>query len=463
MAKKEGYIIEEIIGQANLEESFDTVVHGTLRKSLHEGKWLLRHRGEFLASVRQEILSGNISLMPVHRKPTELELQTGGYTPKEIIEGGKRRNIQVYCMAARIKVNAVMSVVDRHLHRRYIRTTAASIKKRGMHDLKAYIERDMRLYPDLKYWYKFDIRKCYETIRHDFVMYCYNKVFKDKRLLAILEKFTYMLADGLSLGKRDSQSSCNLLLSVFLDHYLKDRYVVKHFYRYCDDGLIGSGSKLYLWECREVVHECIGRIGQDIKTNERVFPIGEGLDFLGYVILPDTKKENHTYARLRKRVKQKNARKLHKVKSRKRREAIVGSLWGLCKHGRCWHLLETLLYPSEINKLRKKRMKSFSELGISYRPSDGKKRFPNKATQLRQLVNVRIEVLDFESDVKTKYGDRCLVMYRDCRTNELSKFFTDCDEMKQNLAAAKEMGEIPFSTVIAAEYFGDNNVKYKFT
>ena len=41
-------------------------------------------------------------------------------------------------------------------------------------------------------------------------------------------------------------------------------------------------------------------------------------------------------------------------------------------------------------------MKTFSELGISYKPSDGKKRFPNKVTQLRQLVNIRIEVLDFE-------------------------------------------------------------------
>lgn len=463
MAKKEGYIIEEIIEQSNLEESFDTVVHGSLRKSLREGKWLLKHRDEFLASARQEILSGNISLMPIHRKPTEMELQTGGYTTKDIIEGGKHRTIQVYCMAARIKVNAVMSVVDKHLHKRYIRTTSASIKKRGMHDLKAYIENDMKLYPDIKYWYKFDIRKCYETIKQDFVIYCYHKVFKDKRLLEILERFTRMMDEGLSLGKRDSQTSCNLLLSVFLDHYLKDRYGIEHFYRYCDDGVIGSSTKFYLWECREIVHECIERIGQEIKPNERVFPIKEGLDFLGYVILPDAEKEDGTYARLRKRVKQKFARKLRKIKSRKRRTMIIGSLWGLCKHGKCWHLLETLLYPSEINKLKKKRMKSFSELGISYKPSDGKKRFPNKATQLRQLVNVKIEVLDFEIDVKTKYGGRCLVMYRDCRTNELSKFFTDCDEMKQNLAAAKEMGEIPFSTVIAAEYFGDNKVKYKFT
>lgn len=463
MAKKEGYIIEEIIEQSNLEESFDTVVHGTLRKSLEEGKWLLEHREEFLASVRNEILSGNISLMPIHRQPTEIEIQNGGFTPKDIVEGGKHRKIQVYCMAARIKINAVMSVVDKHLRKRYIRTTCASIKNRGMHDLKEYIERDMKLYPDIKFWYKFDIRKCYETIKQDFVMYAYRKVFKDKLLLKILDAFTRMMDEGLSLGKRDSQTSCNLLLSIFLDHYLKDRYGIKHFYRYCDDGLIGHHSKLYLWWCRDITHECIAHIGQEIKKNERVFPVEEGLDFLGYKIFPDERKEGYTYAKLRKRVKQKNARKLAKLKSRKKRETVIGSLWGLCKHGKCWHLLETLLYPSELNKLKKKRMKTFSELGISYKPSDGKKRFPNKATQLRQLVNIRIEVLDFEIDVKTKYGERCLVMYRDTRTNELSKFFTDCDEMKQNLAQAKDMGEIPFSPVIAAEYFGDNKVKYKFT
>lgn len=108
-------------------------------------------------------------------------------------------------------------------------------------------------------------------------------------------------------------------------------------------------------------------------------------------------------------------------------------------------------------------MKKFSELHISYTPADGKKRFPNKAVQLRQLVNVEIEVLDFERDVNTRYGLRWLVMFRDTRTNEINKFFTDCDEMKQNLEQASGMGEIPFATVVAAEYFGDNKVKYKFT
>ena len=329
--KRDGYIIEEIIDHQNLEDSFDEVVRGELRKEvLIEGKRLINHRAEFLQSVRDEIMSGHVSLMPVHRPPTEIELKNGGYYPKTIVEADKVRHIQVFCMAARIKVNAVMRVVDRHLHKRYIRTTSASIKNRGMHDLKEYIENDMKLYPDIKYWYKFDIRKFYDTVHQDFAMYALRHVFKDEKFLCIMEQFVRLLPDGLgmSMGLRASQGVCNLLLSVFLDHYLKDRYGVKHFYRYCDDGLIGSCSKIYLWECRELVHERIDSIQQEIKPNERIFPIEEGLDFLGYVTYPDG------YSRLRKRVKKNFARKLHRIKSRKRRTEIIGSLWGMAKHAR---------------------------------------------------------------------------------------------------------------------------------
>lgn len=433
--KRDGYVIEEIVERDNLEQSFDTVVRGTLRKRLREGKWLMRHREAFLDSVRDEILAGHVNL--------------GQYHAKHIREGGKERDIQVFNMKTRIKVNAVMGVVDRHLRRRFIRSTSSSIKGRGMHELKAYIQRDIAQDPTgTRYVYKFDIRKFYETVQQDFVMYCVCRVFKDKRLIAILEQFVRLMPHGISMGLRSSQGMGNLLLSVFLDHYLKDRCGVRHFYRYCDDGVILSGSKAYLWECRELVHRQVNLIGQTVKPSERVFPITEGLDFLGFVIYPD-------HCRLRKRAKQTYARKLAKIKSRKRRVEIVGSFYGMAKHGQCRNLMRKLLTPSE--------MKKFSELRIEYTPADGKKRFPNKAVQLRQLVNIEIEVLDYEREVSTKYGLRWLVKFRDTRTNEICKFFTDCDEMKQALDAASGMGEIPFSTVIEAEYFGDNKVKYKFT
>lgn len=82
--KRYGYIIEEICEWGNLNEAFDTVVRGTDRKRLKEGRWLLRHREEFLKSVADEIRSGHIDL--------------GKWHPKEIIERGKQRHLQVFDM-----------------------------------------------------------------------------------------------------------------------------------------------------------------------------------------------------------------------------------------------------------------------------------------------------------------------------------------------------------------------------
>lgn len=435
--KRDGYIIEEIIEWDNLQSSFDTVVRGAKRKSTNEGKWLIAHRDEFLASVRNEIISGRVNV--------------GNFHERHIYENGKWRDIQVFNMRSRIKVNAVMSIVDKHLQKRYIRTTAASIKHRGMHDLKAYIEKDLRLYPDeMRYIYKFDIRKFYNTVQQDFVMYAIRHVFKDKRLINILEQWVRLLPDGISMGLRASQGLANLLLSVFLDHYLKDRYGIKHFYRYCDDGVIASGKKSYLWECNSIVHERIEAIGQTIKGNQRVFPVEQGIDFLGYVIYP-------THTLLRKRVKKKFARKLHKVKSRKRRIEIVGSFFGMAKHADCKNLLRKILTEKEMRK--------FSEMGVTYTPADGKKRFQGKTVRLGEIVNNEIEIYDYEKDVKTKHGDhRYLVSFREKQTKEFCKFFTDSEELKAILDKVAEMEDgFPFETVIRSEYFDGGKVKYKFT
>ena len=85
---------------------------------------------------------------------------------KDIIEAGKLRHIQFFKKQKNsIAVHAIMSVVDKHLKKRFIRTTSASIKNRGMHDLMKYIRRDMQKDPEgTRFCYKFDISKFYESV-----------------------------------------------------------------------------------------------------------------------------------------------------------------------------------------------------------------------------------------------------------------------------------------------------------
>ena len=371
------------------------------------------------------------------------------YHERDIVEGGKLRRIQVLSMKDRIAVHAIMTIVDKHLRKRFIRTTSASVKKRGPHDLMAYIRRDMKDDPEgTQFCYKFDIRKFYESVKQDFVMYCVNRIFKDQKLIVMLDNFVRLMPEGISIGLRSSQGLGNLLVSVYLDHFLKDKYGIRYYYRYCDDGVVLGKTKEELWKIRDAVHERINSIGLSIKPNERVFPVGEGIDFLGYVIYaPD-------HVRLRKRIKLKFARKMHEVKSRRRRRELVASFYGMAGHADCNMLFK---------KLTGKEMRSFKDLNVSYKPEDGKKRFPGTVVSIRELVNLPIIVKDFETGIKTEQGeDRCIVSIE--QNGESKKFFTNSEEMKNILAQVREMPDgFPFETTIKTETFGKGRTKYVFT
>lgn len=417
-----------------MSESFNKVLRGTKRKTCRQGRALLAHREEVISELTERIAAGTYRVKD--------------YRERDIVEGGKLRRILVLTMKDRIAAHAIMSVVDKHLRKRFIRTTSASIKERGMHDLMSYIRRDMRENPEgTRYCYKFDIKKFYESVKQDFVMYCVRRVFKDKKLITMLDGFIRMLPEGLGIGPRPSQGLGNLLLSVYLDHYLKDKYGVRYYYRYCDDGVVLAGTKTELWTIRDAIHNCIEQIDLEVKANERVFPVEEGIDFLGYVIRPDS-------VRIRKRIKQKFARKMAEVKSGKRRRELVASFYGMAKHANC----NTLF-----NKLTGKSMKSFKDLKVAYKPEDGKKRFPGTVVSIRELVNLPIVVTDFETGIKTEQGeDRCIVAIE--QNGEPKKFFTNSEEMKNILAQIKEMPDgFPFETTIKTETFGKGRTKYVFS
>lgn len=221
------------------------------------------------------------------------------------------------------------------------------------------------------------------------------------------------------------------------------------YYNYCDDTAFAAPDKKTLWKLRDIyVGEC-RKLGLTVKPDEAVRPIETGLDMVGYIHYP-------THTRLRKRTKQNAARKLTKVKSRKRRQEIIGSFKGMAAHGDCKNLYFILTHH---------HMKKFSEMGVTYTPADGKKRFPGKVMRLASIQNKQIEIHDYESDIKTSQGEgRYLVSFRDPQTNEWGKFFTSSEEMKNILDQVSDMEDgFPFETIIQSEVFDGNKVKYKFT
>ena len=317
-----------------------------------------------------------------------------------------------------------------------------------MHDLMAYIRDDIRRNPaDTQYCLKLDISKFYESINQDSAMQAVNHVFKDPTLLSLLSDFIHFTPQGLSIGLRSSQGIANLLLSIVLDHYFKDQLAVPYYYRYCDDVVFLGSDKKQLWQLRDLFHQRLSSVSISVNHNERLFPTAQGIDFLGYVIYP-------SHVALRKRIKQNMARHMASVKSRRRRNVLIASFYGITKHADCTNLF---------NVLTGKTMKDFNDLNVSFQPADGKKRFAGPAVSIKDLINLPIIVKDFETGIDTDKGpDRTIVSVE--KDGELMKFFTASVEMRNILEQIRELPDgLPFKTTIKAENFGKGKTKYIFT
>ena len=430
MSKRYGYLIDQITDYGNMSEAFDEVVGGLNskeRKAYYEAK-----RSRVIADLQALIVAGRF--------------RVESYTEFDVKEGPKIRKVQSPSVKDRIGCNAIMRVVEKYVYPMVIRTSAASIKGRGMHRLYRKVRTDIRHDKEgTRYYYKCDIRKFYQSIDQKVMWGVVLEYIKDPILLPMLKNLVEMMPEGLSIGLRSSQCFGNLLLAR-IDHLMKEKYHVRYYYRYCDDIVMMAATKKELWRLRNILHSEVEALGLVIKPDEAIRPITEGLDFLGYV-------DDGSHTRLRKRTKQKAARKLAKVKSRKRRQEIIGSLKGMAKWGDC----NNMYY-----KLTGRRMKSFKELGLQYVAEDGKKRFGGKQVTLRSLQNVHIKIVDFETGVPTENGLRTVVSF-EYDNGDTGKYFTADKQQLWYLEKIREMDEFPFDTTIGSEVFGNGKVRYLFT
>ena len=132
-----------------------------------------------------------------------------------------------------------------------------------------------------------------------------SRKFKDKDLLWLLYEVIDSFPIGLPLGNFPSQYLANFYLSGFC-HWIKEIKKVKDILVYMDDMVILGDNKEELWK---LFYEIKGymkvNLKLEIKSNYRIFPISEGVDFVGY-------RHFTTHTLLRKRIKQKMKSKLKK-------------------------------------------------------------------------------------------------------------------------------------------------------
>lgn len=370
--KRHGYLIEKVIAPDNMEDAFRIVMKGKRRS--HTVRYYYRNKDRILADLAREIENDTY--------------EPKGYEEFTLIDQGKERIIQALPFRDRIALHAMMSVLNELFRPMLIRDTYASLEGRGIHDGLNRVKKALRDRNGTQYALKLDLKKYYSSVDQSLLIEMLERKIKDGRMMNTLRRVIHSFDKGLPIGFHSSQQLGNFYLFP-LDYFVKAELGVKYYFRYCDDIVILSSSKEELREIfgkvRAYAEE---RLRLTIKSNYQIFPVeARGIDFLGYVI-------RHDYVLIRKRTKQTAARKLARIRSHKRRQEIFGAFWGWAKHANCRTLTQKLF-----------NMKDFKELGISYKPKDGKKRFDGDLVRLGDIQNCEIIVHDFETGITTKEGD----------------------------------------------------------
>lgn len=136
------------------------------------------------------------------------------------------------------------------------------------------------------YILKCDIRKYFASIHHAVLKSRLQKVIQDKDILTLLfhiiDSFEYSPNRGLPMGNQTSQLFALYYLDP-LDRFIKEKLQIKHYVRYMDDLVLLSNNKDFLQDCLKDMQKIVNnRLKLDFNEKTQIFPIKNGVDFLGF-------------------------------------------------------------------------------------------------------------------------------------------------------------------------------------
>jgi RNA-directed DNA polymerase len=315
--KRIGNLYERIISLDNLRLADNVARKG--KKNSYGIRLHDRNRDENIIALHESLKNKTFKTSPydifkIH-VPKERDIYRLPYYPDRIVH------------------HAIMNVLEPIWVNLFTDDTYSCIKGKGIHAAVKKIKKDLKDVAGTYYCLKIDVKKFYPTIDHDILKSIIRRKIKDDDLLLLLDEIINS-APGVPIGNYLSQYFANLYLAYF-DHWIKENLHVKYYYRYADDIVILSDSKIAL-------HELLGKIKQyfiinlklEVKSNYQVFPVdARGIDFLGYRFY-------HSHTLLRKSIKKRFARAVNRNPGNIRQ--VHAAYWGWAKHCDSTNLLKKL-------------------------------------------------------------------------------------------------------------------------
>ncbi len=163
----------------------------------------------------------------------------------------------------------------------------------GVNRLADMLRRVSRNFTRCCWALKCDIRKFYDSIDHGVLLALLSKRIADPRMMhlvgTVIASFNTAGSPGLGvpIGNVTSQIFTNIYLNE-LDRYVKQELRVRSYGRFADDFILVSAhrSDLLIWQ-RQIRAFLAARLRLALHPNKVLIrPLHQGIDFLGYVLLP---------------------------------------------------------------------------------------------------------------------------------------------------------------------------------
>lgn len=257
----------------------------------------------------------------LHEQLASQSYLPGPYHTFEIFEP-KRRLISAAEYRDRVVHHALTGVLEPISERSFIFDSYACRKLKGTH---AAVRRAQQFARRFRYVLKADIRKFFPSMDHQVLKGLVARKIKDSNVLWLVGKIVdgsnpqesvtmWFPGDdlftpserlrGIPIGNQTSQFFANVYLDP-LDHFVKDRLGIKGYVRYVDDFLVFSDDKSELAGVRGEIAQFLVRLRLRLHpTKNTIFPVSEGIRFLGYRVFSTHRllvKEN--VRRFRRRVR----------------------------------------------------------------------------------------------------------------------------------------------------------------
>ena len=236
----------------------------------------------------------------------------------------KTRLVAALPFKDRVVQHALCNIIEPIFESRFIYDSYACRVGKGTHAGADRVTQFLRIAQrkwERVYCLKGDIVQYFPSINHAILKAIIRKRIACPDTLWLIDEIIDSGGDGsdcprgLPIGNLTSQLWANVYLDQ-LDHFVKEVLREKYYVRYMDDFVILSGDKKHLWDIKHQIEDFLAD-KLDLRLNGKtgIWPISQGIDFLGYRIWP-------THRLVRKSSIKRMKRKL-KVFQRKYREGRI--------------------------------------------------------------------------------------------------------------------------------------------